>query len=144
MSIQNGQNKLIAQLQDASLVRAYARAADGETPASVADRARAIMWVVQCLNHFEIVFDLYHNGSLDKERYLHWESIFVSLVASKGIRDWWEGGSRRLGFQPKVRDLIDQKLNDTENPPTPWDKVWDFFGAESWRHVDLGDAMPER
>ncbi len=140
VSVQVGQNKLVEQLQDPSLVRAYVRVTDGNTPVSTADRARTIFWVIQYINHFEIVFDLYHDGSLDDDRYEHWESIAVSVVATKGIRAWWDGESGKLAFRPKVRDLIDQKLNDAENPPTPFNRGWEIMNPESWRDVELDDV----
>ena len=136
VSIQHGQNNVVAQLLDATLVRAYVRAADGDTPASIDDRARAIIWVIQYLNHFQIVFDLYQNGSMDDERYELWESFAISMVASKGIRAWWDGESGKLAFMPKVRTLIDQKLNDAENPPIPFNKMWQIFSTESWYDVE--------
>ncbi len=38
---------------------------------------------------------------------------------------------------PKVRSLIDQKLNDPENPRIPFNKMWSTFSAESWQDVQL-------
>ena len=143
VSIQHGQNKVVAQMQDPSVVRAYARAADGDTPASIADRARAIIWVIQYLNHFQIVFDLHNDGSLDDERYDLWESFAISMVASKGIRAWWDNELGKLAFMPTVRNLIDQKLNDTENPPTPFNQMWEIFSTESWRDTQLDSVAPD-
>jgi hypothetical protein len=35
-----------------------------------------------------------------------------------------------------VRDLIDARMNDTENPPTPMNEMWAVFGAAAWREQD--------
>ena len=136
VAVQHGQNYVVAQLLDATLVRAYARTADGDTPASIGDRARTIIWVIQYLNHFQVVFDLYQDGSMDDERYELWEMFAVSIVASKGIRAWWDEESGKLGFMPKVRTIIDQKLNDAENPAIPLNKLWPIFSTESWSDVE--------
>ena len=143
ISVQHGQNKVVAQMQDPFLVRAYARTAEGDNLASVADRARAIIFMIQYLNHFQIVFDLHNDGSLDDERYDLWEGFAISMVASKGIRAWWDEELGKDAFMPKVRSLIDQKLNDTENPPVPFNKMWSIFSAESWRDVQLDSVAQD-
>ena len=38
----------------------------------------------------------------------------------------------KLGFMPKVRARIDQKLADTADPPVPWNEVWSIFTTEAW------------
>jgi hypothetical protein len=43
----------VALMQDSAMVRAYVRAADGDIPSGVEDRAWAIVWVIQYLNHFQ-------------------------------------------------------------------------------------------
>jgi hypothetical protein len=136
VSIQRGQNAVVSQLSDPKLLRAWVRTADGDIPASVEDRSRAIVWVIQYLNQFQIVYDLYHDGTLDSERYELWESIAVRIVASKGIRTWWEAESGKLGFMPQVRARIDQKLADTTDPPIPWNKGWSIFTTEAWEELD--------
>ena len=123
---------VVAQMQDPAIVRAYAKAADGDIPASVTDRAMAIIWVIQYLNHFQIVFDLHNDGSLDDDRYQLWEGFAVSMVASKGIRAWWDDEQGKLAFMPNVRSLIEQKLNDRDNPPVPFNKMWSVFTTEAW------------
>jgi hypothetical protein len=143
VSVQTGQNKLVSQLMEPRVIRALAIMADSQPSAGVADRATAIFYTVQAINHFEIVYDLYHNGSLDEERYQHWEGMFVSVVAIRGVRAWWEEGSGRLCFTAKVRNVIDQKLNDTENPPIPFGAMWEVLSAESWKGVDLHDVVPD-
>jgi hypothetical protein len=142
VSIQNGQNKLVEQLRDPFLVRAYSRFADGEAAATVIERTNAIFWVIQYLNHFEIVLDLYQNGSLDADRYKHWETIALSIVAGKGARDWWEE-SGRSAFPRKLRDVIDKRLDDTDNPPVPIITAWDIFRVESWTNVEIPTIKSE-
>ena len=36
--------------------------------------------ISQYLNHFQNVYDLHHNGSLDEERYALWEGFAVGMV----------------------------------------------------------------
>ncbi len=90
VSIQQGQNAVVSQMLDPAVVQAYVRASDGDIPVSVADQSRAIIWVIQYINHFQIIYDCYHDGTLDEERYLLWEGFAVSIIASKGIRAWWD------------------------------------------------------
>ncbi len=140
VSIQRGQNQVVSQLRDPAVVRAWVRAADGEIAVSVEDRSTAIIWVIQYLNQFQIVYDLHHDGTLDEDRYQLWESIAISIVASKGIREWWDTESGKLAFMPKVRTLIDRKLDDTADPPTPFNKMWSIFTTEAWQS---GASDPE-
>ena len=136
VSIQHGQNTVVSLMQDPAVVRAYVKTADGDTSASVTDQARAIIWVIQYLNHFQIVFDLHAAGSLDDDRYDLWKSFAVSIVASKGIRAWWDDESGKFAFMANVRDLIDENLDDTEKPPVPFNKMWNIFRTEAWRDAD--------
>ena len=85
------------------------------------------------MNQFQIVYDLHHDGSLDEERYQLWEMWAVRIVASKGIRSWWEAESGKLGFMSEVRDLIDRKLDDTVDPPVPLTETWSIFSSAAWQ-----------
>jgi hypothetical protein len=132
VAIQHGQNSVLAQLQDAKVVRAYARAADGDHPASIEDRAMAIIWVIQYLNHFQIVHEAYLTGTINEESYERWAGFVANFVAPKGIREWWDGESGRLAFSPEIRNLIDEKLEDAENPSVPFNEMWAIFKREAW------------
>ena len=68
---------------------------------------------------------------MDEERYLLWEGFAVSIIASKGIRAWWDAEDGKAAFTPKVRDLIDRKLNDPVNPPVPFNRMWTIFRTEA-------------
>ncbi len=71
ISVQHGQNSVVAQLQDPQVFGGYVRAASGRGP-SIEDRGAAFSWVVQYLNHFEVVHRLYRSGSMDEEQYQRW------------------------------------------------------------------------
>jgi len=133
ISIHRGQNEVVAQMMDPAVIRAFALVADGDAPASIEDRARTIMWVILYLNHFQIVYDLHHQGTLDGERYAVWELYAVAIVACKGIRAWWDGESGKLAFTPNMRALIDRRLDDPKIASTPLNEMWSIFGAEAWR-----------
>jgi hypothetical protein len=132
ISVQHGQNSVVAQLQDPEVTRAYALASEGDGSASIKDRAMAIVFLIQYLNHFQIVHELYKGGSMEEEQYQLWAGFAVSIVASKGMRAWWENEDGRLGFHSGVRDLIDRRLNDESNPPPPFNKMWSIFNGEAW------------
>jgi hypothetical protein len=131
VSIQNGQNSVVAQLQDPRVFGAYVRAAAGRDP-SIEDRGTAQAWVIQYLNHFQIVHDRYRNGALDEEQYQLWARFAVAMVAPAGIRRWWDEEDFRLGFHSEVREMIDQRLRDTANPPRPITEMWSTFSPEAW------------
>jgi hypothetical protein len=132
VSVQHGQNSVMGQMQDPRIVRAFAQAADNGFAASIEDRAIAIIWVIQYLNHFQIVYDLHQSGSMDDDRYALWEGFAVGVVASGSVRDWWDNEAGRLGFMPEVRDLIDRRLTDEVNPPTPVAQMWSIFMRQAW------------
>jgi len=62
VSIQHGQNGVVAQLQDPRVAGAFARGAAGENP-SIEDLSTAQNWVIQYLNHFQLVHDLDRSGA---------------------------------------------------------------------------------
>jgi hypothetical protein len=131
VSIQHGQNAVVAKLLDPLVMGAYARTADDISP-SIEDRGTCLSFVVQYLNHFQIVQELYRNGSLDEEQYQLWAGFAVAFIAPKGVRRWWEEESGRLAFHSEVRDLIDTRLQDVENPPVPITEMWSQFSGQAW------------
>jgi hypothetical protein len=136
VSIQHGQNTVIAQLRDPRVFGAYVRTAGGRD-SSIEDRGTSFAWVVQYLNHFQVVHDFYRSGSLDEEQYQLWAGFAVAIVAPVGIRRWWEGEDGRLAFHSEVREMIDQRLNDAANPPLPLTEMWTQFSPEAWESVSL-------
>jgi len=102
---------------------------------SIEDRGTAFAWVVQYLNHFQVVQDLHRNGAMDDERYELWAGFAVAIVAPPGMRRWWDEENGRLGFQSDVRELIDQRLEDRADPPVPLTEMWSVFGGEAWASV---------
>jgi hypothetical protein len=83
VSIQRGQNEVMAQLQDPMMVRSYAITAAKGRAANPEDRSRAIVWLVQYINHFQIVYDLYQLGSLDEDRYKFWRALLLLGLLAK-------------------------------------------------------------
>jgi hypothetical protein len=132
VAIQHGQNSVIALMQDPAVTRAYARTAVHGRETPIEDRSRAVNWVLQYLNHFQIVYDLHQDGTLDRERYELWEGFAVAIVAPKGIREWWDGEAGKLAFMPEVRELIDRRLQDEANPPVPVNEMWSIYDVPSW------------
>ena len=132
VSIQHGQNSVVGQLQDSSVVKAFAATAEGDGVATVEDRSKALIWLIQYINHFQIVLEAYRNGELEQEQYDLWEGFVISMVACKGIRDWWDGEQGRMAFMPQTRLLIEARLNDEANPPQPFNEMWSIFSAGCW------------
>jgi hypothetical protein len=131
ISIQHGQNSVVAQLQDPRVFGAFVRGAAGHDP-SIEDRATAQVWVIQYLNHFEIVHDRHKTGALDEEQYQLWAGFAVAMVAPVHIRQWWDEEDGRLGFHSEVREMIDERLRDAENPPRPITERWTTWSPEAW------------
>ena len=132
VSIQHGQNAVVAQLQDPRVFGAYVRTAEDRLP-SIEDRGTTFSWVTQYLNHFQIVYQFHQNGNLDEEQYQLWARFVVAIVAPKGIRRWWDEENGRLGFHSELRELIDSRLNDSENPVIPITKMWSQFSGDAWQ-----------
>ena len=55
------------------------------------------------------------------------------MVASKGLREWWDEEQGKLAFMPEIQTLFDKKLSDTQNPPLQFNQFWSIFNAESWQ-----------
>ena len=90
VSIQYGQNPVILNMLDPRIARVYTLMADGYAAVRAEDRSTAIVWIIQYVNHFQIVCDLYDSGSLGQVRFDLWKGFAVSIIASKGIKSWWE------------------------------------------------------
>ena len=131
VSIQHGQNSVVAQLRDPRVLGAFVRGA-GSRDSSIEDRGTAQNWVIQYLNHFQIIHDLHKSGALDEEQYQLWAGFAVAMVAPAGIRRWWDDEDGRLAFHSGVREMIDQRLHDTENPPRPITEMWTIFNPDAW------------
>lgn len=131
ISVQHGQNSVIGQLRDPRVFGAYVRAASGRSP-SVEDWGTAFAWVVQYLNHFQIVHELHRTGAMNEEQYQLWAGYAVSIVAPAGMRRWWDEENGRLAFHSEVRDMIDARLADHDDPPVPLTELWSFFGPDGW------------
>ncbi len=131
ISIQHGQNAVIAQHTDPLVFSGYVRTATLQNP-SIEDRSAAIIWVIQYLNHFQVVHEFYKTGSLDEEQYQLWLGFAVAAVAPAGIRKWWEEENGRLAFHTEVRALIEQKLADKDNPVVPLTEMWSHYGGQEW------------
>lgn len=131
VSIQHGQNQVIGQLSDPRVFGGYVRAAGGQAP-SIEDHGASFAWVVQYLNHFQIVHEFYRGGSLGEEQYQLWAGFAVAVVAPPGIRRWWEQEDGRLGFHSEVREMIDRRLQDEANPVVPLTDMWEVFSPEAW------------
>jgi len=140
VSIQHGQNQVIGQLRDPRVFGGYVRAAAGQAP-SIEDQGVSFAWVVQYLNHFQIVHEFYRSGSLDEEQYQLWAGFAVAVVAPPGIRHWWEQENGRLAFHSEVREMIDRRLRDEANPVVPLTDMWTVFGPDAW---DGAASNPER
>ncbi len=140
ISIQHGQNEVIAQLRDPQVFGGYVRAAAGRDP-SVEDWGAAFTWVVQYLNHFQVVHELHQSGAIDEEQYQLWARYAVSIVAPKGIRRWWDEENGRLAFHSDVREMIDARLNDPDDPPIPLTETWSFFGPDPWEAARRPEAI---
>ena len=133
VSIQHGQNAVVAQLLDPRVIGAYVRTAEDRHP-TIEDRSTTFAWVVQYLNHFQVVDELYRNGALDEEQYQLWVGFAVAIVAPKGVQRWWDEENGRLGFHSQVRALIDSRLRDPDHPPIPITEMWTQFSADAWDH----------
>ncbi len=131
ISIQHGQNAVVAQLLDPSVMGAFVRGAAGKDP-SIEDRATAQNWVLQYLNHFQIIHDLHRNRALDEEQYQLWAGFAVAMIAPARVRKWWEEEDGRFAFHSEVREMIDERLRDIENPPRPITEMWSTFDPNPW------------
>lgn len=125
-AIQHGQNSVLALLQNPQLMGAFARGCAGNNP-SIDDRRVAVMWVLQYLNHFQIVHDLHKTRGLTEEQYQLWVGFAVAVVAPVHIRRWWDEEGGKFAFHTEVRDLIERRLHDTSNPPVALTDMWSVF-----------------
>ena len=134
VSIQHGQNTVLAHMLDPHVFGAFVRGAAAENP-TVEDRSTAQFWVLQYLNHFQIVHDLHESRAIDEDTYQLWAGFAVAVVAPKWIRQWWDDEGGRFAFHPGVRDMIQRRLDDPENPPRPITEMWSTMNPAAWEAV---------
>jgi len=139
VSIQHGQNSVVAQLQDPRVFGAYVRTAEDRQP-TIEDRGTAFSWVLQYLNHFTVVHELHRNGLLKDEQYELWAGFAVAIVAPRGVRRWWEEEQGRLAFHSEVRELVDTRLQNSDSPPIPITEMWSHFSGDAWQRKASEDV----
>jgi len=137
VSVQHGQNTVVGQLRDPQVFGAYVRTAEDRQP-TIEDRGTSFAWVLQYLNHFQVVHELYRTGALDEEQFQLWLGYAVAVVAPKGIRRWWDEENGRLAFHSEVHKSIDSRLSDSENVAVPLTRMWSQFNADAWERVPRG------
>ena len=131
ISIQHGQNSLLAQFQNPMVMGAYVRTATERNP-TIEDRGMCFNWVLQYINHYQVVHELHQKGALDDEKFQLWTGFAVAIVSPPGVRRWWDEESGKLAFHAGVREEIDQRLQDSKNPPTPITDMWSYFDGAAW------------
>ena len=131
VAIHHGQNDVVRQLQDPAVIGGYVRTATEMSP-SIEDRGASFSWVVQYLNHFQIVHEIHKAGGISDEHYELWKGFAVAIVAPSGIQLWWDGENGRMGFHSDVREAIDAALRDEANPPVPLTEMWTQFMGPAW------------
>ena len=71
--------------------------------------------------------------SLAQERFELWKGFATSIVASKGIRAWWDDENGKFAFMPRVRNLIDEELTNSDDSPVPFNTMWKIFMTQTWQ-----------
>ena len=140
LSVQHGQNEVVRQLQDPRVMGAYVRTAADRHP-TIEDRGTAFAYIIQYLNHFQVVHELYERGALDEDQYRLWAGFAVALVAPPGIRRWWDAENGRLAFHVPVREMIEDRLRDTQDPPVPITEMWSQFDGDAWAEQARSGAV---
>jgi hypothetical protein len=134
LSVQHGQNTVVAPMQNPRVMGAYVRTATDHNP-TIEDRGTCFSWVIQYINHYQVVHELHHKGGLDGDKYELWTGFAVAIVAPAGIRRWWDEESGKLAFHAEVRDEIDRRLRDSKNPPVPITEMWSHYSGAAWELV---------
>ncbi len=57
----------------------------------------------------------------------------LPLSPSPGIRDWWDNEGGNFAFQSGVREVIDNKLRNENEPVRPFNEMWTIFQAHVWQ-----------
>ena len=140
LSIQHGQNQVLSQMMDPKTIGAWVRGS-ADPDASAEDRAVAVMWVIQYLNHFQVVDDLHRNGAIDEESYQLWAGYAVGMLVPEAMRRWWTEEDGRLGFHSDVRELIDRRLADRDDPPVSVLEMWSAWNPEEWKRIAERDRV---
>ena len=134
LSIQQGQNFVVAQLQKQEVMGAYVRKATDHNP-TIEYRGTCFSWVIQYINHYQVVHELHHKGGLDGDKYQLWTGFAVAIISPPGVRRWWDEEKGKLAFHAEVRDEIDRRLQDSKNPPVPITEMWSQFSGAAWELV---------
>ena len=134
VSIQHGQNVLLTQFQNPKVMGAYVRTATKRSP-TIEDRGTAISWVLQYVNHYQVVHELYQRGALDDHRFQLWTGFAVAIVAPPGVRNWWDEEGGKFAFHTEVREEIDRRLQDSNNPPVPITEMWSHLNGAAWERA---------
>jgi hypothetical protein len=57
------------------------------------------------------------------------------------MRRWWDEENGRLAFHSEVRQMIDERLDDAENPPIPLTELWSCFAPDAWESASRASDL---
>lgn len=68
--------------------------------------------------HLDAILELSTQGLCDTDRVQAWIENAAGILATKGGGEWWS--QAKFFFSPIVRETLDARMVEKDNPPIPW------------------------
>ena len=68
--------------------------------------------------HLDAILELSSQGLTERTRVQAWIENAAGVLATEGGAKWWS--QAKFFFSPILRETLDSRMLDKENPPTPW------------------------
>jgi len=117
--ISDGINSWVGSMRnDPELIRLIRISLHHWSDLSLNDQTRVHSFFTEMMIHLDAILELSSQGLTERTRVQAWIENAAGVLATEGGAKWWSQAN--FFFSPIVRETLDSRMLDKENPPTPW------------------------
>jgi hypothetical protein len=117
--ISDGINSWVGSMRnDPELIRLIRISLHHWSDLSLNDQTRVHSFFTEMMIHLDAILELSTQGLTERTRVQAWIENAAGVLATEGGAKWWS--QAKFFFSPILRETLDSRMLDKENPPTPW------------------------
>lgn len=117
--ISDGINTWLVSLRsDPELTRLIRASLHHWSDLSLNEQTRVHSFFCEMMVHLDAIVELSNQNLLATPLARAWIENAAGMASTKGGSEWWS--QAKFFFSPSLRETVDSRLADEENPPIPW------------------------